>query len=410
MRKRILNVAVMVALVLCLAVVFAGCGKTSEGLEFTSNGDGTCTWSGLGTCTDTQIVVPEKNADEMVTVVGANVLGYSSEVTKVTLPEGVTTIGEDAFYNAGLTEIVLNKGLKTIGSMAFYSCEGLTAVDFPDTLEIIGENAFDSCEGLAGVKFPAGLQSIGEWAFARCAGITEVILPEGLTELGMYAFADCTAVKVISIPSTVNEVKFAGPKGTMAESYSGHFDTTSLEELNFAGDWTAFDLAVRHEVNEDRTEEFVPYYGGRLVRDVDKTEYAPNGVLTEANTQSVICAMLNRQTIKVNGQQYTMTREKPVGKYHVENTFGFMKASFTQDGMLTVGYENLGTTDVFTGAYIYDEETNLYFFDASGSYEGENYDIEKHMVFFGDFLYCYDIVRTSSGWEESVRFWTPDIQ
>lgn len=407
--KKIISITAGMAVLLCVVLLLFGCGKASQGLEFSSNGDGTCVWTGLGSCTDTQITVPEKNGEETVVAVGANVLGYSTEVTGVVLPDSVSSVGDDAFYNSGITRIDLGNGVKTIGDSSFYSCDHLTDITLPASLEAIGENAFSDCGGLTAVKFPAGLKTVGEWAFSRCVGLTEVVLPEGLTELGMWAFSECVGVKVVSIPATLNEVQFAGPAGTLAESYGGHFDTTSLEELNFSGTWTGFDLIVRHEVNEDRTETFIPYYGGKLVRDIGQAEYAPDGTLTEANMQSVICAMLNKQSVKVNGEQYTMTKEKPVGKYHVPDYVGFVNASFAEDGQMTVGYGIRTVTDVFAGAYVYDEATNIYYFDASGSYEGTDYTIEKHMIFFGDFLYCYDVVRTAGGWEESVLFWTPEI-
>ena len=124
----------MVALLLCMPVL-TGCAKAgdpetteeettakdSDGLEFTSNGDGTCYVSGIGECTDTDVVIPQKS------------------------PEGdsVTSIGKYAFDGCtGLTSITIPDSVTSIEGSAFNCCTGLTSITIPDRVTSIEGSAF----------------------------------------------------------------------------------------------------------------------------------------------------------------------------------------------------------------------------------------------------------------------------
>ena len=74
--------------------------KSSEGLEFTSNGDGTCYVSGIGTCTDKDVVIPKVSpAGDKVTSIGYRAFEYCRSITSVEIGNGVKSIGKSAFYN-----------------------------------------------------------------------------------------------------------------------------------------------------------------------------------------------------------------------------------------------------------------------------------------------------------------------
>ena len=103
--------------------------------------------------------------------------GYKGAGGAVTIPAGVTAIGEGAF--------------------AF--CVGLTSVTIPSSVTSIGDCAFGFCSGLTSVTILSGVTSIGEGAFIGCSGLTSVTIPSSVTIIGVEAFADCGGLTAISV-------------------------------------------------------------------------------------------------------------------------------------------------------------------------------------------------------------------
>ena len=148
----------------------------------------------------------------------------------VQLPQGITALGEDAFYGCeALTSITLPEGLDSIGGDAFYNCYALESIDLPEGVTSIGNRAFDYCKALTSITLPEGVTSIGEFAFAvctvlksidlpetltsigygafqACTSLTSIDLPEGLTTTGSYAFENCSALTSITLPETLTTI------------------------------------------------------------------------------------------------------------------------------------------------------------------------------------------------------------
>jgi hypothetical protein len=82
---------------------------------------------------------------------GKTLLGYPSGrgESAYTIPEGVTAIGRDAFYEcSGLTTVTIPEGVTAIGREAFSNCSGLTTVTIPKSVTTVGRNAFYECSAL----------------------------------------------------------------------------------------------------------------------------------------------------------------------------------------------------------------------------------------------------------------------
>ena len=116
-------------------------------------------------------------------------------MTSLTIPSGVTSIGEYAFYGcSGLTSLTIPSGVTSISEYAFYGCSGLTSLTIPSSVTSIGNYAFDGCRGLTSLTIPSGVTSIGEWAFANCSGLTSIYAYlEKIPELGYNVFTGCDA-------------------------------------------------------------------------------------------------------------------------------------------------------------------------------------------------------------------------
>ena len=142
----------------------------SKGLEFTSNGDGTCYFSGIGSCTDTDIVIPPISPDG----------------------DKVTSIGERAFFNCtSLTSIEIPVSVTSIGDSTFYECESLTSIEIPASVTSISDHAFYDCSSLTSIEIPASVTSIGDAAFWDCTALTDVYYSGGeeewaAIEIGSY--------------------------------------------------------------------------------------------------------------------------------------------------------------------------------------------------------------------------------
>jgi len=111
-------------------------------------------------------------------------------LTSFTIPDGVTSIGFDAFGGcSSITSIVIPSGIKTIEDSAF-ACTGLTSVTIPDGVTVIGDSAFGSCPNLISVIIPDGVTYIGQGAFFQCPGLTSVTVPGSVTSCGVSAFGN----------------------------------------------------------------------------------------------------------------------------------------------------------------------------------------------------------------------------
>ncbi len=98
-----------------------------------------------------------------------------------------------------IKKLVLSEGITTIGNYAFYAFENLTTVDLPDSLKAIGDYSFVNCDDLQAVTFPEALARIGDVAFWDCDGIESIKITENVTEIGVRAFGDCSALNTISV-------------------------------------------------------------------------------------------------------------------------------------------------------------------------------------------------------------------
>ncbi len=180
----------------------------SSGLSFKSNGDGTCYVSGIGTCTDTDVIIPRFSPNgNRVTGIGDYAFEYCRSLTSITIPDGVTSISYAAFYNCtSLTSITISDGVTSIGKYAFYKCTSLTSITIPDSVTSMGEYAFSECTSLTSITIPDSVTYMGEYAFCRCTSLTSITIPDGVTSISYAAFYNCASLTSITIPDGVTSI------------------------------------------------------------------------------------------------------------------------------------------------------------------------------------------------------------
>ena len=121
-------------------------------------------------------------------------------ITKYTIPDSVTTIGDDAFYGCdNLTSVTIPNSVKTIGDRAFWGCDNLTSVTIPNSVTTIGLEAFCECKSLTSVTIPNSVTTIGGSAFSHCESLTSVTIPDSVTKIGEWAFCYCKSLKSVTI-------------------------------------------------------------------------------------------------------------------------------------------------------------------------------------------------------------------
>lgn len=112
----------------------------------------------------------------------------------------VYAIDQDAFYyREQLTSITLPETIESIGSSAFQSCSKLTSIVIPDSVKIISNYTFAGCKSLTSVRLPQKLTTIGTSAFDRCTSLESIEIPFSVTTIYSGAFADCSKLKDVKI-------------------------------------------------------------------------------------------------------------------------------------------------------------------------------------------------------------------
>lgn len=170
------------------------------------------------------IVIPKG-----VTSIGDDAFYDCDSITSVSIPKSVTSIGEGAFAWSSLKSIELSKGVTSIGNAAFAGCTNLSSITLPDGITDIEERAFAECSSLksvvlsngvktikestffkcsslTSVSIPKSVTSIEDNAFEGCSSLTGIMLPNGLKNIGNRAFIDCTSLTSIKIPKSVTSI------------------------------------------------------------------------------------------------------------------------------------------------------------------------------------------------------------
>ena len=146
----------------------------------------------------------------------------STSISSISIPNSVTSIGENAFERcSALTSVTIGNSVTSIGSSAFYSCSRLTSVTIGNSVTSIGEKAFFDCDGLTSITFPNSVTSIGQQTFHGCDGLISVTIPNSVTNIGTSAFNSCKSLTTITIPNSIKRIDNAT-----------FYDCTSLKSLD----------------------------------------------------------------------------------------------------------------------------------------------------------------------------------
>ena len=172
-----------------------------------------------------------------VTSIGEMAFWYCSDLKSITIPDSVTSIGEQAFgYCSRLKSITIPDSVTSIGERAFWGCSGLSSIMIPDSVTSIGERAFWDCSSLSSITIPDSVTSIGEEAFWYCSGLSSITISDSVTSIEYRTFEGCSSLSSITIPASVTsigEMAFYGCSGLSSITIPD--SVTSIGEFAFCG-------------------------------------------------------------------------------------------------------------------------------------------------------------------------------
>ncbi len=175
--------------------------------------------------------------EDGVTSIGKNAFYNCTNLKTITIPDSVTSIVRNAFYQCtSLESITIPNRVTLIDNYVFNKCTNLKTITIPASVTSIGEGAFHTCTNLKTITIPDSVTSIGKSAFEDCTSLESITIPESVTSIEMYAFRECTNLKTITIPNSVTSIKYGAFKGcTSLESITIPDSVTSIGPQVFFG-------------------------------------------------------------------------------------------------------------------------------------------------------------------------------
>ena len=227
MKKYLLKLILLASVLLCLTV-FASAASVIDSGYCGGEGDGTnLTW----TLTDDGLLTIEgTGAMKNYSYNGAPWYANRASVLKVQIGDGVTTVGNAAFYSCtNLAEVTIPDSVITIGDRSFADCNSLTEVTIPDSVTVISDYAFYGCDDLTAVTMGDSVTTICTYAFQYCSNLTAVTFGDSVTSIGTYAFYSCTGL---------TEVTFCGNAPSIGQNVFYHVTATCYYPADDST-WTA---------------------------------------------------------------------------------------------------------------------------------------------------------------------------
>jgi hypothetical protein len=221
--------------------------------------DGTYTVSGIGTCTDADLVIPSEYEGKPVTSIASDAFSHCVQITSVTIPDSMKIVdGFDFCYK--LKYVYISESVTQIVNQAFLYCVSLA------TIEVSSDNlTYCSIDGALYNKnatqliicppqkeaysFPSTVKSIFESAFDECKYLTEIVIPDGIGEIPYGAFMHCTNLTSIVIPKSVVWIG-----GSFA------YESMKLTNIYYCGSEKEWQEIVKHAEWDNGAPKFTVHY------------------------------------------------------------------------------------------------------------------------------------------------------
>ncbi|MBQ7990226.1 MAG: leucine-rich repeat protein [Oscillospiraceae bacterium] len=230
------------------------------------------TWSDNGNVSTTAEVPSSvtNTADGItykVVEIKSGAFSSKNKLTRVTLPNGITSIPNTCFNScSALTSVNIPASVTSIGDGAFKGCSALTSVNIHDGIASIGKYAFQNCKSLTSVTIPDSISVIDEGTFNGCSSLSSVNIPATVTTIKKNAFKDCSSLTSFDYEILDDAIDGCFTPGDIA-GYS--VDKTALDGT------TSLDLVV-YDVDVDSRNGFVSIMGIFIIGHGTETLHIPS--------------------------------------------------------------------------------------------------------------------------------------
>lgn len=300
----------------------------SKGLAYTLNEDGeSYSVTGLGTCTNTNLIIPASYEGKPVTSIGNEAFKNCKSLTSATIPRSVTSIGDNAFrYCNSLTNVDIPDSVTSIGENAFDTCKSLMSITIPNSVTSMGWYVFSACKSLTSVVIPDSMTSIVRGAFAGCDNLISVTIPRSVTSIGPYAFNNCKGLMNVDIPDSVTSIEDSAfmlcksltsveiPDSVTSIGSSAFFDCESLtiyceateQPADWDSKWNSSNRPVvwNYIMDFDGANEAIDEINTKLSGDLTPTSITTNTITigNTAFTEGQLIKILNFiETVEIGG-------------------------------------------------------------------------------------------------------------
>ena len=195
------------------------------------------------------IIIPEtveyQGTIYQVTQIGDEAF-KASNILSISIPEGITIIGNYAFANCRkLSSVVLPNSVQDIGRNAFTACTKLSSINIPDGVTIIRTLTFSDCSTLKSIKIPDTVTSLESGVFYNCSALESVSLSANLTTIGSTCFYGCKSLtSVVCMAEDVPKVKSSTFENTIIENITLYVPKNSVNKYKSQEPWSKFGKIV----------------------------------------------------------------------------------------------------------------------------------------------------------------------
>lgn len=296
--KRILVAALALCTLLSLLPITAfaestgTCGDWGDNIKWVLDDDGTLTFTGSGAMNDFRYDYDLENKVSSPW----HEFGIHKDIKKIVVGEGITSIGDYAFYDCeNVTQVTLPSTLTHLGIDVFYDCQALTAVTIPSKIKVIPDDTFYGCHALNEVNLPQGLEKIDRAAFMFCESLESLSIPDSATQIGESAFYYCRNLTTVNIPKKLTQISdwtfalcynLSGnleiPEGVKSIGSNAFYDCRSISRISIPASvnkigYSAFDRCAnveKYEVDENN-ESYTSKDGILYSKDMTTLVYYP---------------------------------------------------------------------------------------------------------------------------------------